>query len=160
MHSFDERIGPLALLIGNWSGPGEGVYPTIDTFGYVEDVMFTDGGVKPFVAYTQRTRHADDGRPLHTETGYIRWVAGAPEWVLASPTGVTEVHVGTATLANGGLDMSFRTVTVAATPSAKPVDSVARVLRVRGDELTYELHMAAVGQQHQIHLRATLRRGT
>jgi hypothetical protein len=157
MQHYDDRIGPLALLVGTWQGSGEGVYPTIETFGYTEQITFTDPVVKPFVAYAQRTEHATEGRPLHTEAGYLRWAAGAPEWVLASPTGVTEVHTGT--VEQGEVTtFHFRTSSVAATATAKPVASVERVLHVRGDELTYELFMGAVGRPHQIHLRATLRR--
>jgi hypothetical protein len=48
--------------------------------------------------------------------------------------------------------------TVAATPTAKPVATVERVLHVRGDTLTYELWMGAVGQPHQLHLLADLSR--
>jgi len=158
MEHFDDRIGPLALLTGTWAGTGDGVYPTIESFGYTEEITFADGGVKPFLVYTQRTRHADDGRPLHAEAGFVRWAGGAPELIIASPTGVTEVHTGTATIVAGGLDLEFRTITVAASPTAKPVTSVGRGLHVRGDELTYELFMGAVGLPHQLHLTARLHR--
>jgi hypothetical protein len=156
--SFDERLGPLTLLTGTWAGPGRGIYPTIATFEYLEEISFTDGGVKPFLAYSQRTRSADDGRPLHAESGYLRWASAAPEWVIASPTGVTEVHTGTVHLVDDGLDLLLRTSSMAASPTAKRVDSVERRLRLRGDVLEYELHMAAVGEPHQLHLTATLRR--
>ncbi len=155
---WDERIGPLAVLVGTWRGSGEGIYPTIETFGYTEEITFTDPLVKPFVAYAQRTKHASEGRPLHAESGYLRWAGGAPEWVIASPTGLTEVHLGRVDVVEGGLDLSFRTIALAPTPSAKRVDSVERILHVRGDELTYELLMAAVGEPHQLHLTATLQR--
>jgi hypothetical protein len=158
MTIYSDRLGWLEQLIGNWSGEGHGIYPTIESFDYRETVTFADPMVKPFVAYLQRTSHAVDDRPLHTETGYLRWVEGAPEWVISSPTGVTEVHTGELTVFPDGVDLSFHTATVACTPSAKPVESVSRILRVRGDELEYELHMAAMGQPHQLHLRATLRR--
>lgn len=154
----DDRLGPLALLTGTWAGRGRGVYPTISTFEYSEEITFADGGVKPFLAYTQRTNAVDDGRPLHAEAGYLRWASGAPELVVASPTGVSEVHTGTVGLVDGGLDLILHTITVAASPTAKRVDSVERRLRLRGDVLEYELHMAAVGEPHQLHLTATLRR--
>lgn len=154
---FDPRLGPLALLTGTWAGSGRGIYPTIESFEYGEEITFADGGVKPFLAYSQRTM-APEGRPLHTETGYLRWAGGAPEWVVASPTGVIEVLTGTAIVVDGGLDLVLRTVSVASTPTAKRVDAVERRLHLRGDELTYELHMAAVGEPLQLHLSAALRR--
>jgi len=153
-----DRIGPLAVLVGTWRGRGEGIYPTIDTFGYTEEIIFTDPVVKPFLAYTQRTRHATEDRPLHAEAGYLRWSAGAAEWVLASPTGVTEVHTCVIDHVDGGITFRFVAATVAATPTAKPVATVERVLHVRGDALAYELWMGAVGQAHQLHLRADLLR--
>lgn len=159
---FDDRLGPLTMLTGTWAGRGRGIYPTIATFEYLEEISFLDGGVKPFLAYTQRTKAADDGRPLHAESGYLRWAAGSPEWIIASPTGVTEVHTGSLDVvseATGeGLDLFLRTSSVSASPSAKRVDSVERRLRLRGDVLEYELHMAAVGEPHQLHLTATLHR--
>jgi len=159
MINSNDRLGPLALLVGTWTGTGEGIYPTIATFGYREEIVFSDGGVKPFIGYVQRTSALDDGRPLHAESGYLRWTAGGAEWIIASPTGVTEVHTAEVPVDDLGLDAVFRTVSMSASPTAKRVDSVERRLRLRGDELTYELHMAAVGEQHQLHLTATLRRG-
>ena len=159
---FDDRLGPLALLTGTWAGRGRGIYPTIATFEYLEEISFLDGGVKPFLAYTQRTKAADDARPLHAESGDLRWAGGTPEWIIASPTGVTEVHTGSVHLVDDatgqGLDLTMCTTSMSASPSAKRVDSVERRFRLRGDVLDYELHMAAVGEPHQLHLTATLQR--
>jgi hypothetical protein len=157
-HADVDRLGPLARLTGTWRGSGEGIYPTIATFGYTEEITFTDPLVKPFLAYTQRTRHATEDRPLHAEAGFLRWSGGAPEWVIASPTGVTEVHTGTVREIDDACTLHFTSAAVVATPTAKPVATVERVLHVRGDALTYELWMGAVGQAHQLHLRADLLR--
>jgi len=152
------RLGPLSALVGTWAGSGHGVYPTIASFDYTEEITFTDPGTKPFLFYVQRTRAVDDGRPLHTEAGYLRWAAGAPEWVIAQPTGMAEVHMGTAAADGDDLLLTFVTVAVAATATAKCVDSVGRTLRICADRLEYQLDMAAVGEAHQLHLRATLTR--
>ena len=153
-----DRLGPLDVLVGTWAGEGEGIYPTITTFGYREEITFADGGVKPFLAYSQRTSAIDDGRPLHAESGFLRWATRSPEWIIASPTGLTEVLVGAATEVDGGLDLHLHTSSVSLSPTAKLVESVERILRVRGDVLSYELHMAAVGEPLQLHLAAALRR--
>ena len=153
-----DRLGPLEAVVGTWAGEGTGIYPTIATFGYREEITFTDGGVKPFLAYSQRTSALDDGRPLHAESGFLRWATRAPEWIIASPTGLTEVLVGSATEVDGGLDLHLRSASVSLSPTAKAVEAVERIVRVRGDVLTYELHMAAVGEPMQLHLVAELHR--
>lgn len=149
-----EALGPLAFLVGDWEGAGAGEYPTIAPFGYGEQVAFTHVG-KPFLAYTQRTWAADDGRPLHAESGYLRHTGeGAVELVLAHPTGIVEVYTGRLV----GTALRLATTTVATTPTATRVDALERDLSVDGDELSYTVRMAAVGLPLTHHLAATLRR--
>ena len=57
------NLEALARLIGSWSGPGEGAYPTSRSFSYQETITFTCNG-KPFLEYVQRTK-SPDGQPMH-----------------------------------------------------------------------------------------------
>lgn len=150
-------IAVLAPLLGTWVGPGgAGEYPTIAPFTYLETVTFGHVG-KPFLAYSQRTKAADDGRPLHAESGYVRVPEpGRVELLLAHPTGIVEVLEGT--LTTHPLRIDVTATTIGRSASAKEVTALARSFRCDGDELTYTVQMGAVGQPLQHHLSATLRR--
>lgn len=161
---LDEKPGlhpdleELAPLLGGWTGRGSGNYPTIERFEYFEEVVFSHVG-KPFLAYVQKTRAVPDGRPLHAETGYLRVPGpGHVELVLAHPTGVAEIEVGTYSVAGDVIELELSTASIGLAPSAKEVTGLSRSIRIEGDELSYSLRMGAVGQPLQDHLAAVLHR--
>lgn len=151
-----EALGPIAFLLGTWRGEGTGVYPTIDGFGYGEEIRFWEVG-KPFLAYTQRTwTLAPEPSPMHAESGYWRpQPHGRLEVVLAHPTGIAEIQEGTVV----GTTIELTATQLARTSTAKKVEALTRRFELADpDVLRYEVGMATAGQPLQVHLRAELRR--
>ncbi len=148
----------LAPLLGTWTGQGAGKYPTIQPFDYLEEAVFTHVG-KPFLAYAQKTRSVADGTPLHAETGYLRVPRpGHVELVLAHPSGITEIEVGTYSVTGDLIEIEMSTTAIGLTPTAKEVTALARSFRLDGEQLSYSVQMGAVGQPLQDHLAAVLHR--
>lgn len=150
----------LGALAGRWSGSGHGEYPTIAPFDYVETVVFGQAR-NGILTYSQTTRSASDGRPMHAEQGYLRPAGpGRVEMVVAQPTGIVEVDEGVvASPGEGRLEIEVRSRMVAVTSSAKEVTGVERVLRIDADGvLRTRLSMAAVGVPLTHHLESELRR--
>lgn len=144
----------LAAFAGTWRGGGRGFYPTIESFSYTEEIGLLPVPGKPFLVYRSTTR-APDGRPLHAESGYLRAAGeGGAELVVAQGSGLVEVGEG---VVDGGRIELVSTL-VSGTATAKEVTATQRRYQVRGDELSYEIDMAAVGQPMTPHLEATLRR--
>jgi hypothetical protein len=151
-------LAPLSVLLGMWSGPGHGSYPSIDEFDYLETLHFGHVG-KPFLSYTQRTVDAGDGRALHVETGYLRSAgAGGVELIVAQPTGIVEIHEGSLNVVGDALDIHLRSRFVGLTSGAKEVTEVERSFVLNGGVLRTALAMAAVGYGLTHHLASELRR--
>jgi hypothetical protein len=151
-------VAGLACLLGQWAGEGRGEYPTIEPFRYREEVTFGHVG-KPFLAYRQATVNLATGLPAHAEAGYLRGVGdGRIELVLAHPTGIAEIEEGRLEPRPDGVRLRLRSTSVTRTATAKEVRTLERHIEVAGDVLRYDLAMGAVGQPHQHHLSAELRR--
>lgn len=151
----DNKNRAVEVLRGTWIGTGAGHYPTIKDFEYSEEIVF-GATPKPFLTYTSRTRGLPDGLPLHMESGYLRPVTGGEvELLITQPTGFVEIHRGEIDL-DGTLSLTL--LTLAASPDAKPVLDVRRVLQIHGNTLTYDMWMAHDQTPLTHHLHAELHR--
>ncbi len=146
-------VDDLAPFVGTWRGRGEGEYPTIEPFGYSEELVVAPVPGRPLLTWTCRTRDVE-GNARHAESGFVRAVAEGVELVLAHNFGLVEVAVGS--VGDGRLEVDSLSTT--GTPTAKDVAAIRRRYVVDGDELRYQIAMAAVGVPLTHHLRATLTR--
>jgi hypothetical protein len=147
-------LQPLAFLLGNWAGEGEGRWPADgEPFRFREDMTFEHVG-DPFLLYAQQSYSADGNEPLHFERGFLRPVpVGRVEAMLAHPLGIVEVAEGTVT--GTRIDLVSTSVSTAATGSA--VTELRRRIRVDG-ALTYELDMAMREVSLMLHISGRLER--
>ena len=85
---------------------------------------------RPFLIYGQKTKAAADGAPLHAETGYLRVPRpGQVEFVLAHPSGITEIEVGTYTADGATIELEMTAAQIGLTPTAKEVTALGRRFR-------------------------------
>ncbi len=156
--SFPLALAPLAWLVGSWVGEGVGGYPTVDTFGFEQQIDVTNDG-RPFLGYTSRSWILDDDgariRPAAFETGFWRPAdPPAVDLLLTHSSGFVEVWTGVA----DGPRISLQTDVVARTPTAKEYTAGTRVYGLVEGDLMWAFDMAAVGQTLQPHLSARLSR--
>ncbi|CAN5723407.1 FABP family protein [soil metagenome] len=165
--SDDLRSGPdlhpallsLLPLVGTWCGEGQVGYPTIEGQHYRQEVRFAHDG-RPFLAYSASAvllgRDGDVMRRSAREVGWWRAADGDRfEVLLAHPTGVVEIYLGTAT---GPTSWELSTDVVVRTQTAKEVTANHRLYGIVDGALLYAVDMAAVGQPLQPHLSARLER--
>ncbi len=155
------EVASLAALVGIWRGAGTGEYPTIETFRYTQEIEFRPVPGKPLLAYRSATRHRDDDRPLHAESGFLRLVGpGSIELVVAQASGITEITEGLVDVEVGTTELLLTSASIAGSSTAKPVTATERRYRVTVDDLVADMAMAAMGQPLPHHLPASLRRSS
>ena len=145
-------VAPLGFLLGRWIGEGRGASPTVEDFTYAEELTFAWPG-KPLLGLEQRTWILPDRTPSHAERGYVRPTPGGVELLVAHPSGVLELSLGTVE----DQRLVLASSAVVAAPTAKSVTEVRREYERHDDVLRYRLDMAAVGESLGFHLEAELR---
>lgn len=151
------QVVPVSWLLGTWRGVGVGGYPTVEEFRFGQELTLSEMPGKPFVHHLSRSWLLDDDgnqvRPLAQETGYWRPEAdGSLELMLTHPTGFVEIYLGHA----DGAKIELHTDVVARTETAKEYTAGHRLYGLVDGKLLWAYDMAAVGQDLQPHLSATL----
>ena len=153
-------LAPLAWLIGRWEGAGVVGYPTMESVQFGQElVVSTDG--RPFLEWHSHTWLLDEQgrqvRPLATELGFWRPVEGGEiELLLSHNTGIVEMYVGRRDPAKPVIELA--TDGVLRSPAAKEYSAGKRLYGLVESQLMWVMDMAAVGQDLQSHVSATLKR--
>lgn len=154
-----EPLRPLAWLIGRWEGAGVLGYPTIESAHFGQEIEVTHDG-RAFLKWESRAWILDSStgekvRPAAVESGFWRPAGnGEVELLLAHPTGILEMYYGTVEPAR----VQLKTDGVLRAPGAKEYNAATRMYGLVDSKLMYAMDMAAVGQELQSHLSATLTR--
>ncbi|RLM94140.1 UPF0678 fatty acid-binding protein-like protein [Panicum miliaceum] len=159
-------VAPLAFLLGKWRGEGEGSFPTISSFRYGEELLFSHhpskvraslpalGGPAGDLVHAENVEGGASGEPMHAESGYWRpRPDGSVEVVIAQSTGLAEVQ-------KGSYDAEKKTVTLQRelVGNASKVKQITRAFQVADGELSYVVQMATITTSLQPHLKALLKK--
>jgi len=150
----------LRLLIGEWSGTGQGEFPTIEPFEYLETITFSTDG-RPFLHYEQKTKRRNAGQtdfiPSHWESGFLRLLPnGQVELVNAQGSGRLERLAGSLEGTQAGLILRLQSTAFLNDPR---MVETSRTITVEGNSMHYTqtMHTTAVpGPAH--HVEARLKR--
>ena len=157
-------IARLLALVGTWKGEGNGRFPTITSFNYLEECVFSSNDCEPIIHFEQRTwiKSTDEtnGTPLHWESGFIRANDdGSVEISNAQNGGRVEVLRGTideAAYLEGVLLLKLESVLFGNDPR---LIQTTRRYELRNGTLSYSIEMATTKIRHlQEHLAARLER--
>ena len=94
-----DALKPLSWLEGKWTveTPGQGKYPTIESFTYCEKLSFTSIG-QPMLNYEAQSWHPIKKNPMHREVGFLRMMPGSENKVvllLSHNFGLQTIEEGT-----------------------------------------------------------------
>ncbi|XP_037131097.1 THAP domain-containing protein 4 [Syngnathus acus] len=154
---MNPAILPLDWLLGTWQSdePGEGCFPTIKPFRYLETLQFSHVG-QPVVNFSFNAFHADSKKPLHRECGFIRMQPGTNKvaFIVAQNSGLVEIEEGE--LIGQQLNLHSHAIARISFAREPHVNEISRVFQLRADgKLEQKVSMAIDTQPLTEHLRIT-----
>ncbi|MCB0488252.1 MAG: FABP family protein [Cyclobacteriaceae bacterium] len=148
----------FGFLEGEWRGEGEGMFPTIDNFRYVEHLRFSVDEERPFCHLEQRTWIKPSAKPSHWESGFLSFeenMTGSLRTVQSG--GRSEVILLEEAIATDEkIELKFSPSTIS--HDFRIVGTSRQwILNLVNASFSYEMQMATQNvTKLQLHLRATL----
>ncbi|XP_032651775.1 peroxynitrite isomerase THAP4 isoform X1 [Chelonoidis abingdonii] len=169
-------IEPLSWMLGTWLSdpPGDGDFPTMKPFQYLEEVHISHVG-QPMLNFSFNAFHPDTRKPMHRECGFIRLKPDTNKvaFISAQNTGLVEVEEGEV----NGQELSIASHSIARISFAKKPhveqvllsfiwalgfqSSITRKFRLNSDgKLEQTVSMATTAQPMTQHLHITYKKVT
>ncbi|XP_069069729.1 peroxynitrite isomerase THAP4 isoform X1 [Pleurodeles waltl] len=157
---LNPAVQPLAWMLGSWVAepPGNGTFPTICPFRYLEEVQISHVG-QPVLNFTFNAFHPDSRKPLHRECGFIRLQPDTNRvaFISAQNTGIVEVEEGEL----NGQELTIASHSIARMSFAKEphVEQITRKFCLNAEgKLEQTVSMATSTQPLTQHLHITYRK--
>ncbi len=152
----------LKMLAGEWTGTGNGGFPGIEPFEYIEILTFTFDESRPLILhYEQKTSRRRAGQtdyvPSHWESGFLRLLSDTEvEIANAQSGGRVEVLTGTLEVTRTGVILRLESKAFANDPR---MQATTRLITLNANQLHYAVHMrTSAVPETALHLEATLTR--
>ncbi len=146
---MNKLLIPLAPALGLWSGTGQGEFPHIQPFTYIDEIELRLDGGGERIYYEQRSYRGDvekqvDNR-MHSESGIIRVNGQSLEAVLVHGSGrieVLELEVLELGSSEGRLNIELRSLRIENDPRMPEGSKSLRIWQLLGAAFNYSFAMS------------------
>ena len=158
-----DLLKTLKALNGSWIGSGEGMYPTMDSFYYRDEITFTSIAQESVVHFEQKTWVANEENLKHWESGFIS-VIGNDKLKLYTchHNGRVEIldgRIKNFEKRNDVLVISFSSQSIHNETKLTDLIKSERTITIGRDNLEYQLSMATNEVTDlKVHLKSKLQR--
>lgn len=116
-----ELLHMLAWLEGIWitEEPAVGIYPTIKSFNYYDEINITSIG-QPLFNYIAQSWHPETGTPMHRETGFLQILPETNKIVLSLIDNIGLFTVEQGELMNDTKTIDLKSTNILATDASIP----------------------------------------
>ena len=154
---MQRSISEFSSLLGVWVGNGSGVFPTIKSFEFRDEIRFSRRGSEELIHYEQITFLKDD-TPSHWESGFLKFNSnGFLEISNAQDSGRVEIlEENSFRKTDRGFRIELKSKALQNDPRLR---ETIRIFELVDNTLSYSIAMATqVVTESTPHIRAELRR--